>query len=160
VTNGIATDLDRRMERLRTLRRLLDEVFRVPGTNFRFGWDPVIGLVPGIGDLVAGLYSCAILFQAHRMRIPAIVQLRMLMNVGIDVLMGIVPIVGDVADAFWKSSTRNFRLLERHAGPERPPTRGDWLFVIGVVTVVLMMAAVPFLVLIWLFTREFHLNAR
>src|SRR5207244_8237412 len=98
------------MNALRALKRLLDEAFRVPGTNVRFGWDPIIGLVPWAGDLFTALLSCAILVQAHQMRIPRVVQLRMLINIAIDVLVGVVPIVGDIADLFWKSNTKNCAL--------------------------------------------------
>ena len=137
------------MNALRALKRLLDETFRVPGTNVRFGWDPIVGLVPWAGDLVTALVSCAILVQAHQMRIPRVVQLRMLLNIMVDVLVGVVPFVGDVADVFWKSNTKNFALLEHHAAEVRPASRGDWLFVIGVLGTVLAMAIVPLLVLYW-----------
>jgi hypothetical protein len=140
-------DHERPLEALRSLKRLLDEAFRVPGTNIRFGWDPIIGLVPWVGDLLTALFSCAIIVQAHRMRIPRVVVVRMLINVGLDVLIGVVPVVGDVADVFWKSNTKNFALLEHHAAEVRPASRGDWLFVIGVLAAVVAMAIVPLVVL-------------
>ena len=138
------------MDALRKLQRMLDEAFRVPGTNFRFGWDPIIGVVPWIGDLLTAVFSCAIIVQAHHMRVPRVVQLRMLMNVAIDVVVGIVPFLGDLADVFWKSNTKNFALLERHAVAVVPATRGDWAFVIGVITAVVVIALVPLFVLYWL----------
>jgi hypothetical protein len=141
-----------RVNRLQTLRewqRLLDDAFRVPGTRLRFGWDPVIGLVPWVGDLFAAFMSCALLMQAHQMRVPRVVQLRMLLNVAIDMVVGIVPFAGDVADFFWKSNARNLALLERHAGQPGPATRGDWLFVAGVIAAVLLVAAIPILVMYW-----------
>ena len=138
------------MRSLRELKRLLDEVFRVPGTSIRFGWDPIIGLVPLVGDVLTALMSCAIVLQAHHMRVPKVVQLRMLLNVAVDVLVGAVPIVGDVADVFWKSNTKNFALLERHATGEAAPTRGDWLFVLGILGAVLLTAIVPLVVLYWI----------
>jgi hypothetical protein len=138
------------MEALRALQRLLDEVFRVPGTTIRFGWDPIIGLVPWVGDALTAIFSCAIIVQAHQMRLPKVVQLRMLLNVAIDVMVGVVPVVGDVADVFWKSNAMNFALLERHAAQAQPPTVGDWLFVIGVVLAVVAIAVVPLIVLYWL----------
>lgn len=142
-------DLDRRLSSLRNLQRLLDEAFRVPGTNFRFGWDPIIGLVPWAGDLLTAVLSCAIIVQAHHMRLPRVVQLRMLLNVGIDVIVGVVPLVGDVADAFWKSNTRNLALLERHAAQVRPASPGDWLFVTTVVLAAVVVALLPLVVLYW-----------
>ena len=73
----------------------------------------------------------------------------MLLNIGIDVLLGVVPILGDVAGVFWKASTRNVALLEQHAGRARPSTRGDWLFVASTLTAVALLAALPLLVLVW-----------
>lgn len=143
-------DLDRRMQALRSLQRLLDDAFRVPGTNVRFGWDPLIGLLPWAGDVLTGVLSCAIILQAHHLRVPRVVQLRMVMNLVIDVLVGVIPFIGDVADVFWKSNAKNFAMLERHAAEGGPPTTGDWLFVIGVIAVVVLVAAVPLVVLYWL----------
>src|SRR5688572_12947446 len=122
-----------RMEKLRTLQRTLDEAFRVPGTPLRFGWDAIIGLIPWAGDLVTALMAGAIVVQAHQMRVPKVVQLRMLLNVGIDLVIGIVPFVGDVADVFWKSNKKNMALLERHATRPGPASRGDWLFVSAII---------------------------
>jgi hypothetical protein len=147
---------DRRLEALRRLKYLLDEAFRLPGTNLRIGWDAIIGLVPYAGDLVAAALAGAAVVQAHRMGVPRIVQLRMLLNIGIDVLLGVVPVVGDAADVFWKASTRNFDLLERHAGAPAPRTRGDWLFVVGVMAAIALLAIVPLLLLAWLLGAVLH----
>ena len=127
--------------------RLLDEAFRVPGTNLRFGWDPIIGLVPWVGDVITAVVGCAIVVQAHQMRIPRVIQLRMLLNIGIDVLIGVVPFLGDAADVFWKSNAKNFAMLERHAPEVQPATRGDWLFVVGIVAAILLIAFVPLILL-------------
>jgi hypothetical protein len=142
-----------RMDALRALRRWLDEAFRIPGTSLRFGWDPIIGLVPWAGDLVTALLSLAIITQGHRMRLPRVVQLRMLLNVVIDVCFGVIPLVGDVADLFWKSNSKNMALLERHAAEVRPATTGDWLFVSGIVTAVIAVALLPMFVMYWLISR-------
>jgi hypothetical protein len=138
------------LETLRKLRWFLDEAFRVPGTSIRVGWDPVIGLVPWVGDLLTALMSCAIVLHAHQRRLPRIVQLRMLMNVAIDLLVGAVPLVGDAADVFWKSNSMNLALLERHADEVRPASAGDWLFVAGVIAAILAVALVPLVVVYWL----------
>lgn len=139
-----------RLETLRTLQRLLDNAFSVPGTRIRFGWDPILGLIPWVGDVATALLACGLVVQAHRMRLPRVVQLRMVLNVAIDVLAGLVPLVGDVADVFWKANTRNLALLERHAVDARPARAGDYLFVAGVLLVVVAIAAVPVIVLYWL----------
>ena len=112
------------IESLRKLRWFLDEAFRVPGTSIRVGWDPIIGLVPWAGDLLTAILSCAILVHAYRLRLPRVVQLRMLINVAVDLLVGAVPVVGDAADFFWKSNTMNMALLEHHADEVRPASPG------------------------------------
>jgi hypothetical protein len=145
-----------KIEALRKLQWFLDEAFRVPGTSIRVGWDPIIGLVPWAGDLLTALLSCAIVFQAHQMRLPRIVQLRMLMNVAIDLLIGAIPGVGDAADAFWKSNTMNMALLDRHAAEVRPATAADWLFVAGVIAAILAVALVPLIMVYWLLTVLRH----
>ncbi len=144
---------DPRLEKLRRYQFILDSAFRVPGTNFRFGWDPIVGLVPWAGDLLTALLSGAIVIQAHRMGVPRVVQLRMLINVGLDLLLGIVPFVGDAADVFWKANTKNMALLERHAAALTPPTRGDWLFVGGALAAIAAMALLPLFLMYWI-TRE------
>jgi hypothetical protein len=135
---------------LRTLQRLLDEAFRVPGTRIRFGWDAIVGLIPWAGDVLTALLGVAILVSAHRMRVPGIVQVRMLLNLAIDLLIGLVPFAGDVVDVFWKANTKNMTLLERHAASPMPATAGDWWFVTGLTALVFSMAALPLLLLYWL----------
>ena len=84
------------------------------------------------------------------MAVPRVVQLRMLLNVMIDVLIGLVPVAGDIADVFWKSNAKNMALLERHAlGPQRP-TPGDWLFVLGILLAIVAVAALPLIVVYWI----------
>jgi hypothetical protein len=141
---------------LETLRRwsyLLDSAFRLPGTNWRFGWDPIIGLIPGLGDALTGLLSCLILLQAFQMRIPKVVQIRMVFNVLIDVLAGAVPVVGDMFDFAWKSNKMNMRLLERHAYEEVKPTVGDLIFVGLMISLLVLCIVVPLALFIWLLMR-------
>jgi len=141
------------MDALRRWAVLLDSAFKVPGTNVRFGLDAIIGIVPGLGDLVAPVFTVILLATALRMRVPAVVVARMVLNAGIDMLLGLVPLAGDVADVFWKADLRNMALLERHARPGVLPTRGDYWFVLGSIGAVVVIALVPFLILAWLLTR-------
>lgn len=141
------------MEALRRWAVLLDSAYRVPGTRIRFGLDAVIGLVPGVGDLVAPVFTVILLATALRMRVPVVVVARMVLNAFIDMLLGLVPLAGDVADVFWKADLRNLALLERHARPGVAPTRGDYWFVLGSIGAVLVIALVPFLLFFWLLTR-------
>ncbi len=115
-----------RLDELRRWAVLLDSQFKVPGTNVRFGLDAILGIVPGLGDLVAPVFTVILLGTALKMRVPAVVLARMVLNAGIDMVLGLVPIAGDVGDVFWKADLRNMALLERHARPGVPPTRADY----------------------------------
>ena len=141
------------MDALRRWAVLLDSAYQVPGTRIRFGLDAVIGLVPGVGDLVAPVFTVILLATALRMRVPVVVVARIVLNAFIDMLLGLVPLAGDVADVFWKADLRNMALLECHARPGVAPTRGDYWFVLGSIGAVLVIALVPFLVLVWLLSR-------
>jgi Domain of unknown function (DUF4112) len=138
---------------LRRWAILLDSAFRVPGTSIRFGLDAIVGLVPGLGDLVAPVFTVAVLATGLKMRVPAIVQARMVLNAAIDMLVGLVPVLGDLVDVAWKADLRNVALLERHANPGVPPTRSDYLFVLICIALVIAVAVVPFLLLIWLLSQ-------
>jgi len=132
---------------------LLDSAFRVPGTNMRFGLDPIAGLVPGIGDLVTGFFSVMILLHALRLRVPKVIVARMLLHVGIDVLVGAVPLAGDLFDAGFKANLRNLALLEQYAQPGVTPRPSDYLFVGGSLVLVAGLAIVPLVILWWLLSR-------
>lgn len=134
------------------MARLLDSALPVPGTSFRFGLDPILGLIPGLGDIVSPLFTMGIIWQARDLGIPRVVLLRMIINVAIDTLTGLVPIVGDLFDFAWKSNKMNLALLEAHLDEERGPSRGDWTFVVLSIAVVLVIAVVPFLLLGWIFS--------
>jgi hypothetical protein len=139
-----------RLEALRQVSRLLDSALVVPGTSYRIGLDPILGLVPGLGDLVSPLFTVFILWQGRDLRLPRVVQLRMLFNVGIDTLVGMIPVVGDLFDFAWKSNNKNLALLDRYALEEHPASPGDWFFVVGLTLLLIIMAAIPFFVAGWL----------
>jgi len=103
-----------RLERLRAMSRLLDAAVRIPGTNFRFGLDALIGLVPGIGDAVGAVFSGYIVLQAARLRAPKSTLIRMVVNIALDTVLGAVPVLGDLFDMGWKSNMKNMALLEDH----------------------------------------------
>jgi hypothetical protein len=92
----------------------MDTAFRVPGTQFRFGVDPLLGILPGVGDVLGGFFSGYILYVGIRAGAPRSVLLRMFFNVTTDTLFGAIPLVGDLLDAGWKANTRNVHLLERY----------------------------------------------
>jgi hypothetical protein len=133
---------------LRNVSHLLDTAFRLPGTRFRFGWDAVAGLLPLAGDAVTPVFGALFLVQAVRSRVPRVIILRMALNLGIDVLLGLVPVLGDFLDAAWRSHTRNFHLLVQHAGGDRSPGAGDWAIVAAVLILLVLAAALPALLLL------------
>ena len=115
----------------------MDDVFRVPVIGWRFGLDALIGLVPGLGDTSTALVSFYILAAAVRYRVPKITMLRMGLNIGIDYVFGSLPVVGDFADAWWKSNRKNLELLQKRATVSAEEARSgrtsDWLFVGGII---------------------------
>ena len=132
----MAIDRARRIELLRRWSRLMDSAYRVPGTSIRFGWDPLVGLVPGVGDVATASFAVTILYHAYLLGVPRVVLLRMVLNILIDLAAGLVPIAGDVADVAWKSNSLNLALLERHERPGAKPTSGDWAIVLLAVVVI------------------------
>jgi len=140
--------LQRRLARLRQWAGLLDGAFRVPGTSLRFGWDPILGLVPGVGDLIAPAYAVAIVVTAIQLGVPRVVQVRMFLTAVLDFAVGAIPVVGDLFDFVWRANLRNMALLERHARAPRPASRIDWLFVVAIVAGLVVLAALPFVALI------------
>ena len=139
-----------RLEVLRRMARLLDSAIPVPGTSFRFGLDPLLGLIPGLGDLVSPLFTMAVLWQGNDLGIPRVVLLRMVFNVAIDTLIGMVPLAGDLFDFAWKANDRNIALLELHAFERRRASIGDWLFVTVIVVLLAALALVPLVLAGWL----------
>jgi hypothetical protein len=139
-----------RIEALRRVARLLDSAVPVPGTSYRVGLDPILGLIPGLGDLVSPIFTLGVIWQARDIGVPGVVLMRMIFNVAIDTLVGFVPLAGDVFDFAWKSNNRNMALLEQHAQEERPGSAADWTFVIISIALLLVIAAVPLLLFGWL----------
>lgn len=103
-----------RLERLRRVAQLYDAGIRIPGTSFTIGLDPLIGLIPGLGDLIGAGVALWIVVEAAHLGVSGFGLLRMVLNVAIDTLGGAVPVAGDVFDALWKANLKNVRLLERH----------------------------------------------
>jgi len=146
----------RGLELLRRWARIFDSAFRIPGTSITFGLDPIIGLIPGIGDLSSPIFSLFIIWHAAKLRVPRVVIARMVLNALIDSLVGAIPVLGDLFDFAWKASAWNLALLERHAMPGTPARRSDWFFVALCVGVVVAIALVPLAIAVWLL-RHVHL---
>lgn len=136
---------------------LLDDLIRIPGTNFRIGLDPIVGLIPGIGDGSTTVAASVILLQGLRSGVPRVVLVRMALNVLVNSLGGAIPGLGDLFSAWFKSNRRNVELLERHSGrAHRVSTTGDWIFVgalIGVVLIVGMAVSAALFFVIYKFFK-------
>jgi uncharacterized protein DUF4112 len=137
---ALASDPAARARNIRALARFLDNSISIPGTDWRFGFDAVVGLVPVVGDLIGGSLSAYILLEAARAEVPILTLARMLANVGIDTLVGSVPALGDLFDAAWKANMKNVVLLERHLAVSAPPAQ-EKRSVIGA-TILAMIALV------------------
>jgi hypothetical protein len=135
----------------------MDDLFRVPILGWRFGLDALIGLVPGLGDTSTALVSFYILAAAVRYRVPKITLLRMGLNIGIDYVVGALPVVGDVADAWWKSNRMNLELLQKRATVSAEEARSgrmsDWIFVGGIIVGLAALAIASAAVSLYLLYR-------
>lgn len=132
------------LARARALARLLDSSLRVPGTSFRFGLDPLLGVIPGVGDLAGVLLSGTILVTAARLGVPRATLLRMGMNVGIEAVVGLVPLLGDLFDAGWRANVRNVALIDAHFENPGSTERRDrrWLLAVAGGIVAVLVAIV------------------
>jgi Domain of unknown function (DUF4112) len=136
---------------------IMDDLFRIPVLGWRFGLDALIGLVPGLGDTTTTLVSFYILAAAVRYRVPRITMLRMGLNIGIDYVFGSLPLVGDLADAWWKSNQMNLELLKKRATVSADEARAgrasDWIFVGGIIVGLTALAIASAFVSLYLLTR-------
>lgn len=133
------------VEKVGTMVRWLEDLVRVPGTKFGIGLDAILGFVlPGVGDAVTGAMALSLLVTAMRRGVPRVVVLRMFLNIAVDVVVGLVPVLGDAFDLVWRSNVRNLELLERHQGELEPKARtGDYAIVAGAVALVAASVAAP-----------------
>lgn len=136
---------------------LMDDMFRVPVLGWRFGLDALVGLIPGFGDTSTSLVSFYILVSAVRYRVPKITLLRMGLNIAIDYVVGSLPVVGDLADAWWKSNRMNLDLLRKRATVTAPEARSgrasDWLFVGGIIVGLVGLALASALISFYLLAK-------
>ena len=139
-----------RVGRLRRLSYLLDNSIPIPGTPFRIGLDSIIGLIPGVGDLVGGAFSLYIILEAAKLGASRSLLARMGWNVAVDVLVGTVPLLGDLFDAGWKANVRNLALLERqvHRPAESARANRRFVLLVGAALFLLLAGAAALTVLL------------
>jgi hypothetical protein len=126
--------------RIGYVARLLDDLVPIPGTRSRIGLDPLIGLIPFVGDAMAGIMGAWIVLESARFGVPPIVLVRMLLNTTVDFLIGLVPFLGDVVDIGFKGNRRNLELFHRHALDPEADTSGSIALVAGVLLVIVGIA--------------------
>lgn len=125
---------------------IMDDFLRIPGTRFRFGLDPIIGLLPGIGDTGSAIISALALVVAARRGIPKSLLARMSFNILINELVGIIPGIGDAFSFWFKSNARNYELLKNYSAVPGRSRRSDWIFMIAVLAVLFVIVCVGLLV--------------
>jgi hypothetical protein len=134
---------DPRVDRLRSLARLLDSAWGIPGTSYRFGIDAIVGLVPGIGDIIGALFSVLIVFQAARLGTPSSTLFRMMSNIGLDTIVGEIPLLGDLFDVGWQANNRNMALLDQHlkqpSAAHQASRRALWLIGAGLALILALV---------------------
>ena len=134
-------DIEAVRQRLARLAWLLDNSIVIPGTRFRVGIDAIVGLIPGLGDLLGVLASSYIVREAARLGAPPSVLTRMVFNVAVEGVVGLIPFFGDVFDAVWKANQRNYALLEQHIDHPQLTARSSRMFVALVIAVLIAFIA-------------------
>lgn len=145
----VAQNILRRYSRLAWL---LDQAFRIPATRWRFGLDPILGLVPGLGDLFTAILGAYGVLLARQLGAPASIQIRMMLNLVADAVAGALPVVGDIFDFAFKANARNLLLLEQWMATPRQARRTSLVFVVGTLIGMLLIAAGA----IWLVAAAIH----
>ena len=140
--------------------KVLDTTVKIPGTSLYLGLDPLLGLIPGIGDAIANLIGTIILGLATRLHVPRIVLARMSLNLLINGTMGAVPVVGDLFSVWFRSHTRNALLLRQAAIRPDRETRQDWFYVVGIIGGTVMLLLLTIALVVWLVIKIWMMVAR
>src|ERR1700733_3082919 len=143
-------------ENLDILSHILDDFIKVPGTSIRFGLDGIMGVVPGIGDILGGIASCIIIIAAWMRGVSYVTVTRMVANVAIEVVVGSIPILGDMFDIAWRANRRNYALLVGSVDEPRKHTIQSWFFLGGLCIILMALVLLPLLLLTWVFDGLFH----
>jgi hypothetical protein len=137
-------------ENMDLLSHVLDDFLKIPGTSIRFGLDGIVGFIPGVGDLIGGIASCIIIVAAWTRGVPYVTVARMVANVGIEVVVGSIPVLGDMFDIAWRANRRNYALLAGSLTEPRRHTVQSWIFLIGLCVLLAGLVLLPMLLLAWL----------
>jgi hypothetical protein len=132
------------LDEVETIAWLLDNSIPVPGTGRRIGIDAIVGIVPGLGDMVSGLVAVLIVARAAALGLPRVVVARMLFNVALDFVIGAVPVAGDAFDLWFKANARNVALMRTYLGDRDRSTAPQWAFFAVVLVAVVIIAGLVF----------------
>ena len=143
-------EIDRTRENVRQLAWFLDSSIEVPGTRYRIGLDPLIGLIPVLGDLITMVIGSYIVLTAARLGVPRTVVMRMLVNLGIDVTLGAIPFAGDLLDATWKANSQNARLLDQALDDPKRAGRSSFWALLGLFAILLVLLVGAIALSVWL----------
>ena len=138
------------------IAHVMDSLFRVPGTKFRFGANPLIGFIPVVGDQIDAVVSASVLLRSVKHRLPKIVLARMGLNVLLNAFFQGIPVVGDFVTFIFKANQQNYRLLQKYAGQGKPVTRADWIFVFGIIGGSFALAISLSLLLVYALASQFR----
>ncbi|MGJ3249203.1 MAG: DUF4112 domain-containing protein [Elainellaceae cyanobacterium] len=138
------------LKRIRALGHLLDNAVPIPGSSYRVGLDPLLGLIPGAGDVVSLVLSAYIVIEAARFKLSASTLFRMVLNILLEAVVGTVPLLGDAVDFVWKANAQNLALLETHLNDPQPNQAADKKFIViaFIILAALVIGAIALMVLI------------
>ena len=135
------SNLTKEFRWIHQLAHIMDSNFRIPGTRFRFGWDPILSLVPGAGNIISYVVSGILVIQMVRYGVSGKVALKMIGNVALDFIISVIPVIGTAFDAVYKANNRNVKLLNEHyvEGKHRGSATGIILTMVGVLLLVFVL---------------------
>ncbi len=139
------------LQRLRNLSNLLDNAIPIPGTDYRIGIDPILGLIPGGGDTIAAVLSAYIVIEAARLGLPRESLIRMVFNLIVDTALGSLPFLGDIFDATWKANVKNLALIESHLALPQKSKKVDRVFLIFLIIVLMLIVMIVTFISVVLF---------
>ena len=141
--------LPKDLRALRQFARLMDNAFTIPGTSRGIGLDPILGLIPGLGDVISALFSSWMLLGALRHRVPKRKIMRMIFNIAVDLLVGLIPFLGDIFDIFFTENLANVEIIVQHRRRDREPrSYGSIAFTFALIFIAIAVLSV--VVVVWL----------
>ncbi|MEG4533534.1 DUF4112 domain-containing protein [Microcoleus sp. D2_18a_D3] len=144
------------LRRLRRISHLLDNAIPIPGTKYRIGLDPILGLIPGGGDLISSIFAGYVVFKSAQMGVPQETLVKMATNIVFDTVAGTVPVAGDLLDVAWKANVKNIELLDAHLGSPEQGKKADWLFVAALLLGLMLIVGGVIFLSVMLFSWVFR----